>query len=79
LNWRKVGTSKGLERQGYSAGLRERIDERVGGAERPREARRKSTARSVTAENYSGVGSLGETEAINGPPKREADRAQTIR
>ena len=44
---------------------------------RTHEAVRKSTARSVTAENYSGVGRLGETEAISGPPKREADRAQT--
>jgi hypothetical protein len=64
--------------RGCLAGLRERIDERIGAARRTQEAGRKSTARSVTAENYSGVGSLGETEAIDGPPKREADRAQTI-
>jgi hypothetical protein len=29
-----------------------------------------TSARSVTGENYSCVGSLYETEAINGPPKR---------
>jgi hypothetical protein len=61
-----------------SAGLRERIQARRAIAERTHKAECKSSARSVTVETYSGVGSLGETEAINGPPKREADRAQTI-
>jgi hypothetical protein len=35
-----------------------------GAAERAHQAKRKSSARSVTAENYSGVGSFGETKAI---------------
>jgi hypothetical protein len=38
------------------------------------DAERKRIARGVIAENYSCVGSLGETEAINGPSKRETER-----
>jgi helix-turn-helix protein len=49
-----------------------------GAAERTHEAGRKSSARSVTAENYSGVESFDETKAINGPPRREADWATTL-
>jgi len=32
----------------------------------------------MTAENYSDVGSFGETKAINRPPTREADWATTL-
>jgi hypothetical protein len=49
-----------------------------GDAKRTHEARRKSCARSVIAENYSGVGSFGDTKAINGPPRRKADWATTL-
>ena len=49
-----------------------------GDPERTHEARRKSSARSVAAENYSGVGSFGNTKAINGPPRRKADWATTL-
>jgi hypothetical protein len=49
-----------------------------GAAKRTRRAERKSSARGVTARNYSSVGSFGETEAINGPPRREADWATTL-
>ena len=47
-------------------------------AERTDEPRRESSARGVTAENYSGVGSFGDTKAINGPPRRKADWATTL-
>jgi hypothetical protein len=43
---------------------RGRLECAVGDAERTHEAGHKSSARSVTAENYSSVGSFGETEAI---------------
>jgi hypothetical protein len=49
-----------------------------GAAARTRQAERKSSARSVTAENYSGVGSFGDAKAINGPPRRGADWATTL-
>ena len=55
--------------------FRERIEARGAVAGRTHKAERKSSARNVTAENYSGVGSLCETEVINGPRKREAERA----
>ena len=51
---------------------------RDGVAERRHEAERQNSARSVTAENYSDVGSFGDTKAINCPPSREADWATTL-
>jgi len=50
---------------------------RAGATDWSHEARRKSSARGVTAETYSGVGSFGETKAINRPPTREADWVTT--
>jgi hypothetical protein len=44
-----------------AARLRVRLDAREGVATRTHEAVRKSIARSITAENYNGVESLGET------------------
>ncbi len=55
-----------------------RLERVEGSAVRTLEAERKSSARSVTAENYSGVGSFGETKAINGQPRHEADWATTF-
>jgi hypothetical protein len=43
---------------------RGRLESAKGDAERTHKARRKSSARGVTAENYSYVGSFGDTEAI---------------
>ena len=48
-------------------------------AEASHKAGRKSSAWGVTAGNYSGAGSFGETRAINGPSRREADWATTLR
>lgn len=49
-----------------------------GAAARTHQAERKSSARSVTAENYSGVASFGDAKAINGPPRRDANWATTL-
>lgn len=74
----RLGRAECSSAPGGSAGLRERIEARRASAEGTHKAERKSIARSVTAENYSCVGSLSETEAINGPAKREAKGASTI-
>jgi hypothetical protein len=60
---------------GSSAGFRERVKARGAVAGRTHKSVRKSSARNVTGENYSCVGSLCETEVIKGPLKREAERA----
>ena len=48
-----------------------------GAAERTHEPRRQNCARSVIAENYSGVGSFGGTKAINGSPARSRPGSTT--
>ena len=48
-------------------GLHSRVG-REGADEGSHDAERQSSARGVTTENYSGVGSIGETNAINRPP-----------
>jgi hypothetical protein len=80
-NW-NCGLQGGWEGQwssapGGPAGFRERIKARGAVAGRTHKSERKSSARNVTAENYSCVGSLCETEVINGPLKREAERTKT--
>jgi hypothetical protein len=64
-----------VECAGLFGRFRERIQARGTVAGRTNKSERKSSARNVTAENYSCVGSLCETEAINGPRKPEAERA----
>jgi hypothetical protein len=69
-----LGRGSGRVRRGFGR-FRERIQARGAVAGRTHKSERKSSARNVTAENYSCVGSLCETEVINGPRKREAERA----
>jgi len=61
-----------------AVGFHGRLERVEGSAVRTLEAERKSSARSVTAENYSGVGSFGETKAINRQPRYEADWATAL-
>ena len=55
-----------------------RLEHVRGSAVRTLAAERKSSARSVTAENYSGVENFGETKAINRQPRYKADWATTL-
>jgi hypothetical protein len=57
----RLGRAECSSAPGGSAGLRERIEARRASAEGTHKAGRKSIARSITAENYNGVESLGET------------------
>jgi hypothetical protein len=67
VDCREVGKGQCSSVPGGSAGFRERIKARGAVAGRTHKSERKSSARNVTAENYSCVGSLCETEVINGP------------